>query len=163
MLIGWDVGVGLYLMLAFWMLAHSTVADIHRQYLLQDEGGFAILVLTIVTAAASVGAVFAWIELATRAETFSMHGLALLFLTIALSWAFIHSIFALHYAHEYYAEHQRKGSGLIFPRDQSRTIGTSSISPSPSARPRRCPTSRSARSGSAGRYWRTASCRSSSM
>ena len=57
-LVGWDVGVGLYLVLAFWMIAHSTVADIHRQYLLQDEGGFAILVLTIVSAAASVGAVF---------------------------------------------------------------------------------------------------------
>ena len=38
-LVGWDVAVGLYLILAFWMTAHSTVADIHRQYLLQDEGG----------------------------------------------------------------------------------------------------------------------------
>ena len=99
------------------MIAHSTVADIHRQYLLQDEGGFAILVLTIVSAAASVGAVFGWIEMATRAETFSMHGLALMLLTIALSWAFIHTMFALHYAHEYYADHQPKGGGLIFPRD----------------------------------------------
>ena len=69
------------------MIAHSTVADIHRQYLLQDEGGFAILVLTIVSAAASVGAVFGWIEMATRAETFSIHGLALMLLTIVLSWA----------------------------------------------------------------------------
>jgi uncharacterized membrane protein len=67
-LVGWDVAVGLYLILAFWMIAHSTVADIHRQYLLQDEGGFAILVLTIVSAAASVGAVFGWIEMATRAR-----------------------------------------------------------------------------------------------
>jgi hypothetical protein len=37
--------------------------------LAQDEGGFAILVLTIVSACASVGAVFAWLEIATRAET----------------------------------------------------------------------------------------------
>ena len=116
-LVGWDVAVGLYLILAFWMIAHSTVADIHRQYLLQDEGGFAILVLTIVSAAASVGAVFGWIEMATRAETFSKHGLALMLLTIALSWAFIHTMFALHYAHEYYADHHPKGGGIIFPRD----------------------------------------------
>ena len=116
-LVGWDVAVGLYLILAFWMIAHSTVADIHRQYLLQDEGGFAILVLTIVSAAASVGAVFGWIEMATRAETFSMHGLALMLLTIALSWGFIHTMFALHYAHEYYADHHPKGGGMIFPRD----------------------------------------------
>jgi uncharacterized membrane protein len=116
-LVSWDVGVGLYLVLAYWMIAHSTVVEIHRQYFLQDEGGLAILVLTIVSAAASVGAVFGWIEMATRAETFSMHGLVLMLLTITLSWAFIHTMFALHYAHEYYAEHQPKGGGLIFPRD----------------------------------------------
>jgi uncharacterized membrane protein len=116
-IVGWDVGVGLYLILAYWMIAHSTVAEIHRQYFLQDEGGFAILVLTIVSAAASVGAVFGWIELATRAETFTLHGLTLMLLTIVLSWAFIHTMFALHYAHEYYTEHHHRGGGLIFPRD----------------------------------------------
>ena len=70
-LAGWDVGVALYLVLAFWMVANSDVAQIHRQSLAQDEGSFAILVLTIVSATASVGAVFAWIEYATREETFS--------------------------------------------------------------------------------------------
>ena len=54
-LVAWDFGVGLYLILAFWMIAHSGVSEIHRQYLAQDEGGFAILVLTIVSACASVG------------------------------------------------------------------------------------------------------------
>ena len=120
-LVGWDVAVGLYLILAFWMIAHSTVADIHRQYLLQDEGGFAILVLTIVSACASVGAVFTWLEIATRAETFALPGLAFLLLTIMMSWAFIHTMFALHYAHEFYAEHHKTGGGLIFPRDHKPT------------------------------------------
>ena len=64
-LVGWDVGVGLYLVLALRMIATSTVTHIHRQSLLQDEG-FAILVLTIISAAASVGAVFAWLESAHR-------------------------------------------------------------------------------------------------
>ncbi len=71
-LVAWDFGVGLYLILAFWMIANSGVREIHRQYLAQDEGGFAILVLTIVSACASVGAVFAWLEIATRAETFAL-------------------------------------------------------------------------------------------
>jgi uncharacterized membrane protein len=30
-LVGWDVGVALYLSLAFWMIASSDVAQIHRQ------------------------------------------------------------------------------------------------------------------------------------
>jgi uncharacterized membrane protein len=120
-LVAWDFGVGLYLILAFWMIAHSGVTEIHRQYLAQDEGGFAILVLTIVSACASVGAVFAWLEIATRAETFALPGLAFLLLTIMMSWAFIHTMFALHSAHEFYAEHHKTGGGLIFPRDPEPT------------------------------------------
>jgi uncharacterized membrane protein len=120
-LVAWDFGVGLYLILAFWMIAHSGVTEIHRQSLAQDEGGFAILVLTIVSACASVGAVFTWLEIATRAETFALPGLAFLLLTIMMSWAFIHTMFALHYAHEFYAEHDKTGGGLIFPRDPEPT------------------------------------------
>ena len=144
-LVARDFGVGLYLILAFWMIAHSGVTEIHRQYLAQDEGGFAILVLTIVSACASVGAVFAWLEIATRAETFALPGLAFLLPTIMLSWGFIHTMFAFHYAHEFYAEHY----GLIFPTTLSRPIGTSSIWPFPSARRRKCRTWRSARNESA--------------
>lgn len=120
-LVGWDVGVALYLALAFRMIAKSTIAHIHRESLLQDEGGFVILVLTIVSAAASVGAVFAWLELATPAETFAPRALIFLLLTIVLSWAFIHTMFALHYAHEYYAGHGKDGGGLVFPDDPEPT------------------------------------------
>ncbi|MGB6906792.1 MAG: DUF1345 domain-containing protein, partial [Methyloceanibacter sp.] len=70
-LVGWDVGVGLYLLLALRMVANSGIADIHREAMRQDEGSFAILLLTIVSAAASVGAMIAWLELATRAEAFA--------------------------------------------------------------------------------------------
>ena len=36
-------------------------------------------------------------------------------LTIVLSWAFTHTMFALHYAHEFYDENGGKGGGLNFP------------------------------------------------
>ena len=36
-------------------------------------------------------------------------------LTILLSWAFIHTMFALHYAHEFYDE--TAGRGMSFPGD----------------------------------------------
>ena len=39
--------------------------------------------------------------------------------TIVLSWVFIHTIFALHYAHDYYGEHGNKQSGLNFPGDDT--------------------------------------------
>jgi uncharacterized membrane protein len=121
LLIAWDVGVSLYLVLAYRMIANSSVRDIHRQYLLQDEGGFAILVLTVAGACASVAAVVAWLEVTSKAVTFAMPGLGFLLGTIMLSWGFIHTIFALHYAHEYYAEHGGAGGGLIFPGDPEPT------------------------------------------
>lgn len=34
-----------------------------------------------------------------------------------MAWLFIHSMFALHYAHEYYDPEDSKGRGLIFPGD----------------------------------------------
>jgi uncharacterized membrane protein len=43
--------------------------------------------------------------------------LALATITIVLSWVFIHTIFAVHYAHDYYGEHGAKKSGLNFPAD----------------------------------------------
>ena len=59
--------------------------------------------------------------------------LVLAITTIVLSWAFIHTIFALHYAHEFYDD--EGGGGLTFPgpATTSPTTGTSCIFPSSSA------------------------------
>jgi uncharacterized membrane protein len=75
----------------------------------EDEGQAAILVLTVAAALASIVAIFA--ELSGGGQ----HPLrvALALATIVLSWAFIHTIFALHYAHEFYDE--TAGGGLAFP------------------------------------------------
>lgn len=120
-LVGWDIGVGLYLILAFTMFANCSAAHVRRQALLQDEGGFAILLFTIIAAFASFGAVFGWVEMATRSETYAPRSLLFLLVTIVMSWTFIHTMFALHYAHEYYAHdvktEDKRGSGLIFPGD----------------------------------------------
>jgi uncharacterized membrane protein len=122
LLVGWDVGVALYLLLAFWMISRSPPGHIQRQSYLEDEGGLAILVGTIVAAMASVAAVIRWLEAATRTETFAPANLAFLFVTVLLSWAFIHTMFALHYAHEFYSLHGKKrGGGLIFPHDPEPT------------------------------------------
>ena len=118
-LVGWDAGVALYLILAFRLIATSPVSQIRRQAKLQDEGGFVILLMTIVSAAASVGAVFAWLELTARSETFIPRSVLFLLATVMLSRGFIHTMFALHYAHEYYAERHGKGGGLIFPHDNA--------------------------------------------
>jgi uncharacterized membrane protein len=113
---GWDLATVVYLALAFHMMARADVHGIRQRAARQDEGQLAILVLTVAAALASLAAIFAL--LGTSAGPHSgrqpLH-LVLAALTIVLSWAFIHTIFALHYAHEYYDENGGRGGGMAFP------------------------------------------------
>lgn len=116
LLMGWDAGVALYLTLVFTMIARADTSHMRRQSALEDEGRYAVPVLTVTAALASLAAIVFWLRTTPGSES-SPRVLALLFLTTLLSWVFIHIIFALHYAHEYYAEHRGKGGGLHFPGD----------------------------------------------
>jgi len=116
LLVAWNMGVTLYLILAFFVVARSGLNHLRRRAAEEDEGAAAILMLTIAAAAVSVVAIFAELG-ATRADKGS--GPALLALiTVVLSWVFIQVIFAFRYAHEFYGEAKggHKG-GLTFPDD----------------------------------------------
>jgi uncharacterized membrane protein len=115
LLIGWDAGVALYLLLVIVMILRSDPDRVRRESPLQDEGRTAIPILTVTAAMASLGAIVFWLRAASESETIQPSILALLFLTTLLSWLFIHTMFALHYAHEYYAEHRARGGGMRFP------------------------------------------------
>jgi uncharacterized membrane protein len=110
LLLGWDVGVVTYLVLAYAMIARADIARIRRRAATQDEGRFVILVLTATAALASLGAILAELGSAGRQPM----NLALAAVTIVLSWAFTHTMFALHYAHDYYDRNGPEG-GLTFP------------------------------------------------
>ena len=119
LLVGWDIGIGLYLILAISLMARSDVHRLKRRAANQDEGNSVILVLTVAAAIASLAAIFA--ELATVGGAARQPGqLILATATVVLSWAFIHSIFALHYAHEFYGEgRDRQIGGMTFPNDDA--------------------------------------------
>lgn len=116
LLAGWNVGVMLYLLTQYWRFAGTSASDIRDHAAAEDEGRVAILVLTVGAALASVGAIVA--ELGTLEGTArSAVQLVLATMTIVLSWAFIHTIFAVHYAHEFYGSGSNSG-GLRFPTQQ---------------------------------------------
>lgn len=115
LLVGWDTGIALYLALVFTMIARSDTSHMRRHAALEDEGRIAIPILMVIAAMASLGAIMFWLRTASESEADQPSILALLFLTTLQSWVFIHVIFALHYAHEFYAEHRGEGGGLLFP------------------------------------------------
>ncbi len=115
LLMGWDAGVALYLSLVMWMIARASPDRMRRESALQDDGRITIPILTVIAALASLGAIVFWLRTSSGGEDDEPSILALLFLTTLLSWVFVHMMFALHYAHEYYGEHRGSGGGLRFP------------------------------------------------
>jgi uncharacterized membrane protein len=113
-LIGWNSGVALYLALAYRATAHASVANIRRRAAINDEGAIAVLVLTTAAALASLAAVL--VELGHTPQAYRI---VLGIGTILLSWTFMHAIFALHYAHQFYGgTGSKRTGGLIFPGDE---------------------------------------------
>ena len=112
-LVAWDVSVGLYLVLAFEAMVRADVHRIRARAAEEDEGSTAILIGTVVAAMASLAAIVAQLG-STAGEGRGPHaGHIVAAVTIFLSWGFIHTIFALHYAHEFYGPESE--GGLAFP------------------------------------------------
>ena len=123
LLLAWNFGTLLYVVLAGRMMSGATPDNIRRRAQAQDVGQAAILLLAMVAAIASLGAIILQLG-AVKDMAGSEKGLhiGLAALTIVSSFAFIHIMFALHYAHEFYAEWRRDAAkppgergGLMFP------------------------------------------------
>jgi uncharacterized membrane protein len=110
LLISWDIFVALYLILVYAMVLSSGMSHIRRNAILQDDGRFLILMVTALGAFASIAAIVS--ELGAGHHR-SAPQLSLATATIALTWAAVHTTFALHYAHDYYRG--AKPGGLQFP------------------------------------------------
>jgi uncharacterized membrane protein len=119
LLTGWDAGVALYLVQMHSVIWRCDIDHLRKRASEQDEGAFAILLLTMAATLASLVAIvfeLGGLKQATPSEAVSQVLLAMA--TILLSWAFIHTIFSIHYAHEYYGERRDgKIGGLNFPED----------------------------------------------
>ena len=116
-LVGWDIGIFVYLITIYAMMIGSKIRDIQERASIEDEGSVAILVLTAAAALASIGAIVVELGGAHNGRSPEPMQLMWVILTIFLSWTFIHTIFALHYAHEFYGE-GLKASGLNFPGEE---------------------------------------------
>jgi uncharacterized membrane protein len=127
----WDIGASVAMIALFFGLRRSSAAAMKQIAARQDAGKWAVLVLSLVAASASLVVIAAEMPQVKSAIGLEQAArVVLIIYTIALSWAFIQTVFALHYAHDYYldgdvpatARHPRS-KPLIFPGEQTPIYG----------------------------------------
>jgi uncharacterized membrane protein len=119
LLLGWNFGVCLYLLLSAVMIKNSTCAQMQDRACKEDDGQLVILALVILAALASVAAIIVELASVKAMQGASKYPhIALAVTTIVLSWAFTHMMFAMHYAHDFYLSLAKNVTGgLDFPGD----------------------------------------------
>jgi uncharacterized membrane protein len=130
-IVAWDVGASFALAALYFGLRNASVATIKQVAARQDAGKRAVLGLCLLAATASLIVIAAEMpQVKNAGDLEQAMRVVLILYTIVLSWAFMHSIFALHYAHDYYldvnlpaAQPGRKSERLIFPGESSPTYG----------------------------------------
>lgn len=119
-ILGWNAGALIYLLFTFKLMFWSTHEKIQEQARRQDEGRILILILVILAAIATLGAIVSELALSRNIIGASRYlHIALAGVTILTSWFFTHVMFAQHYAHDFYmASDLGLDGGLSFPRTQ---------------------------------------------
>jgi uncharacterized membrane protein len=117
-LIAFDGGAVVFLAAVWIMMALATAEGMRRRAEIEDEGRYAVLGFS---AAAAIAILLAIVfELHGIKDRPSALAVVLAAATILLSWLFMNTIFALHYAHGYYGDGD--------PSDEYKAIGGSGFS-----------------------------------
>ncbi|WP_353740762.1 DUF1345 domain-containing protein [Pseudomonas fluorescens] len=102
-LIGWNAGVWIYLLLMLWLTVRSKATDVKRIAEIEDENAGLVLALVCIAALASLATIT--FELAGSKDLETTRKLlhyGFTALTVIGSWLLIGVIFSLHYARLYY-------------------------------------------------------------
>ncbi len=120
-LCAWDTGLLLYLSATGWLFWRDPINRMPRDAARQQEGEWTIFAITVAIVMASFIAIFGEFSV-----THSLHGQAKLFnvaliaITLLLSWLMLHTTFCYRYAHEFYSrgELAHFDRGLDFPGEK---------------------------------------------
>ena len=118
----WDTGMISFLGSTWILMGKAIPKTMRFNAQSQDEGRLVILGLIIAAASASLLAITFILKEAKGQEiNIVIPHVILAVITIIGSWLLVHTIFAMHYAHEYYQDHKiqndTKAGGLDFPND----------------------------------------------
>jgi uncharacterized membrane protein len=114
-LLGWNVGVWLYLVLISMTMLKADHQRLRKAALAHAEGAATVLAVVVAASLASLAAIV--LELAAAKAAGASHALpqvAATLVTVAGSWLLLPTLFTLNYASLYY-DNDDAGSGLHFP------------------------------------------------
>ena len=115
LLTAWNAGVLGYLAVMWTLMARADIDDMRRRARREDENALIVLAVAVAATVASLAALVAeLIDVRDAAAVPQGARLALAAFTIMASWFFVHTLFTLHYAHDYYRNDA--GRGLAFPK-----------------------------------------------
>lgn len=120
----WDILALTDILLAWNVILKKNAKNIVMNAKLQDANRSAILIFITVSALMSLIAISLLLKSVKFSQNYSLNTILLLaFITVAVSWVLIHTVFTIHYSHIYYSDDNgtHKG-GLIFPNDANPTF-----------------------------------------
>jgi uncharacterized membrane protein len=117
--VGWDAGALLFLALTVIAVGDNSPERLRRRAGQQDTKFWIILAVIVVAAAASLASLAFVLQKQTDPSGAPLPiRIIVAALTLVISWIFVHTAFAIRYAHFFYGDPEPKGhrrGGLAFP------------------------------------------------
>jgi uncharacterized membrane protein len=112
-LLGWNVGVWLYLVLIFTMMLRASHGRLRRVATLHAEGWVTVSIVVVAASLASLVAIVLELAAAQSGASHALPHAAIALVTVVGSWLLLPALFTLNYASLYYRTDH--GEGLLFP------------------------------------------------
>jgi uncharacterized membrane protein len=117
----WDIGAAVFLVLCGFLFLRGTPERMQRNAAAQEEGEWSLFWLVVLGATASFSAIVGeFSTMKSASHTDQGAKVALVAVTLTLSWLLTHAVFALRYAHEFYTRTggaENLDGGLEFPNE----------------------------------------------
>ncbi|ENW81986.1 hypothetical protein F909_01675 [Acinetobacter sp. ANC 3929] len=116
--LGWNIAIWLYLFLTLKMMWHLDATHILKRAQQQDEGKWMILIVVLIAIVVCFISIVVQLSHVPKDLPILKGVLILLTMgTIFSTWLLLHTLFAIHYAHDFYlAKSRHEEAGLEFPK-----------------------------------------------
>lgn len=123
LLVSWNGSIGLYLLNVFKLMKNADHSQMQQQAKKQDESKWVIMLIVLLAISMCLVAILVQLSQLPSDHYAKLGHVALALLTIVSAWLFMHTVFALHYAHDFYMALSRneESGGLDFPGTKNPT------------------------------------------